>query len=233
MNTTVIVPAYKAHWCLYRCLKSIAVQTILPDEVLIGIDSCEKTRTVAAKTIPKSIRGITRIFWFERHVGCYVIRNSLIDKARKGIIILFDSDDEMYPNHVATILENTEPNAIVRPLGDTYEEEEFIKVRHNHGIISCGKDIMEKLKGFEPWICAADTEFIERAERNGVKQKFMDKATVRVHKHPGSLTKDASTNLRSKLRRGLKAEIVRRRSHPVEKDTFDIEKCVQIYPMEN
>gem|GEM_PF-2705138 len=42
-SISVIIPAYKAGWCIENCLDSVEKQSMKPGKVLIGCDACEES----------------------------------------------------------------------------------------------------------------------------------------------------------------------------------------------
>lgn len=225
--TAVIIPAWKAGWCLERCLVSISKQTVLPDEILIGIDNCKNTMESISK-IPDSLKSIIKVYWFFEHSGCYLIRNTLINKCDSDFVILFDADDEMRLLHVETMQKTIRPSMIIRPYCATYTNRStFKKYRNPHGAVAFYKDLFMELNGFEAWECAADLEFIERAERSGAYQKFLKKVTMNVYKHKYNLTRMKTTGGRSRLRQELGREIAKRRKYPVSKVKLETARCIK------
>lgn len=95
---TVVIPAFKAKAYLEQCLDSILAQRMdVPLlQVLVGIDSCRETLSVAKKLSIKY--GSDVHFWRSTdNVGPYVIKNSLLEKIprRDGLVLMFDCDDLM------------------------------------------------------------------------------------------------------------------------------------------
>jgi len=114
LKTSVIIPAWGTAAFVGRCLDSIALQTKLPDEVLVGVDGCDNTLAAIKSYIPKDLKSKIRLFWFPKNVGCYVVRNTLAELANGMILLFFDADDVMCPDYVETMLAKSKPGSIVR-----------------------------------------------------------------------------------------------------------------------
>jgi glycosyltransferase involved in cell wall biosynthesis len=199
MKTSVIIAAYKSAWCLPRCLKSIEAQIVKPDEILIGADGCRETYQAAVNfkvDIPK------RVYFFDPNVGPYLVRNTLSCLARYDILALFDADDEMNPDYLETMLPMVEPGVFARPgyLNIDQKGNQHVNKWAAEGALCITKDDVLKQRGWEPWRCAADTEFRLRAERAGIKWREPDKPVMIRYKHGENLTRKEDTGMKSEYR---------------------------------
>ena len=79
---SVIVPAYKATKFIDECLDSLKGA-----DILVGVDNCQETLDHLLT------RTDIRLFFFEKNVGPYIIKNTLVDRARFDNILFFDADD--------------------------------------------------------------------------------------------------------------------------------------------
>jgi glycosyltransferase involved in cell wall biosynthesis len=215
MSHTVIIPAYKAQDFIARCLDSIKTQTLPPTEVLIGVDACPETLTaiqsylLANPSFPR-----TAVFYFPAHAGCYKIRNSLALAASTSTLVLFDADDEMLPHYCASLISILEPGSLARSMmyiPSTKKSQPAV----SH--IAIHKQDFIDLSGFEPWGCAADTEFYQRAMQADYQDRIVEAPNMVYHIHETNLTVAADTGWRSPMRMACHREIERRQTAPVQR----------------
>lgn len=200
---SVIIPAWKASRFIDDCVDSILNQNIFNSklEILIGIDACKDTLNhIQSSNKYKNIK----VFWFKENVGPYVIRNTLTDYASNKNIIFFDSDDIMLPNMISKILSNLNNTNVVR-----YNFYNCKNINESNKIISSGfaggtfgitKELFESLKGFEPWLCAADGEFIKRCNHKKIETCHMKQPLFIRRLHDNNLTTNKNTSMVSPLR---------------------------------
>ncbi len=226
MSVSVIIPAYKAHWCIERCLESIKRQTVQPDEVLVGIDRCNVTKNKLLKI--KCNYEFLKVYWFGEHVGCYVIRNTLAKKTRFDTLMFFDADDLMMPHYIESMAGALQPNCFVRSCQVWMRDGKIDKAWGNKDTyqsrmqIALHRSVFMEMKGLEPWMCGADCEFEQRLQQQGHDQICIAQPNMVRHKCRGSLTERDDTGYESSLRKGIQREIKNRRKSPVKKKTIEI-----------
>lgn len=232
--STVIIPAYRADWCLERCLKSIAGQTRRPACVLIGVDACRDTLPEAIRQAElyngrgagrgSSLR--IRLYWFPRNVGPYRVRNTLAMLADEGLLHFFDADDEMFPDHLETMEALAGPGVFATPRSVVHKPDGSIgSWTRAHGVVCITKHDLVVQGGWEPWRCAADTEALQRWQWGGMAMRMPDDATLAVHKHTGGLTQNPATRIGSDFRNRYKAEVKRRAKNPVRCACIGVAEC--------
>ncbi len=227
MKISVIIPAWKAQDFIERCLASIQKQTVKPSEILIGIDACmptlEKCREIAKKN--KKIK----LYYFFEHSGCYRIRNTLAMLAKGELLVLFDADDAMYDNYIKEMTRITEKGCFGRP--------RFVN-NHNgavsgnscpaEGCISIMKSDVIDNAGWEPWRCAADSEFRERSARCGMTWKQTETPVFVRYIHDENLTRAKETDMRSEYRNQCKAEMRKRKKENFTRNDIAVARCVLV-----
>ena len=70
------------------------------------------------------------------------------------------------------------------------------------GVFMYHRDIFKKLGGFRDWVCAADTEFIRRAQAAGASIMVSRTYDYNYRRHGRQLTQEEATNSKSALRKG-------------------------------
>ena len=203
-NISVIIPAYKADEYIKECVDSIINQTTNANiEILIGIDNCQTTLT--------KLNGIKdqysnmRVFYSSKSVGPYILRNSLLCFVKYDNILFFDADDIMKPNMVSTILSYYSESKPIRfkYLNFRHERGYSVNSPHHdiaHGVFFANKSIINKLGGFMPWKCGADTEFMKRCTNNNISEIRLNEYVFYRRIHSNSLTQNKSTDHKSTVR---------------------------------
>ena len=224
---SVIIPAYKADRYIVECINSIKNQrTGATIEILIGVDNCPST--LAKLRDVKKLYNNIRIFNSSTSSGPYIIRNSLLRFANYDNILFFDADDVMKPNMISTILSYySEQNPIrFKYLNFRDEHGPSINSPHHdiaHGVFFAHKSIINRLGGFMPWMCGADTEFMKRCSINGIREIKLTDYVFYRRIHGNSLTQHVSTNHRSKIRDVARAYIKNNKDWSIPINTKTIE----------
>ncbi len=107
MNVTVVMPVRNRAATLQRALDSITAQTVQPDEVVVVDDASSDESARIARDF-----GATVIVNSAQQ-GSGPSRNTGILAAHGRWIAFLDSDDQWYPNHLATVLAAAEGHVLV------------------------------------------------------------------------------------------------------------------------
>jgi hypothetical protein len=142
-----------------------------------------------------------------------VVRNTLLHREVKHErVILFDADDLMRPDCVLEIMRAWGNNESVRFLGKRFFDDPCARVETRgyalsttgamllNGIFAIARTAFCEYGGFQPWKCAADSEFLRRGEKHGLKTAVLKNTLVDVRKHCASLTLATDTGMTSRLR---------------------------------
>lgn len=167
---SIIVTAYNSHNHIEECLDSIQNQEYFKSnkdyEILIGVDGCENTLK-KLKEIKSKYSNI-RILYMPENKGTYITTNTLILEATYNKILRFDSDDIMKEDMIFKINKVLEMGYQVCRFG-YINFKQIGSIRKNLGIdymghgVSCFKwEVYEKVGGYKPWKCAADTDMMYR-----------------------------------------------------------------------
>jgi hypothetical protein len=170
------------------------------------------------------------VFYFTNNVGPYVIKNTLVDEAKYGNILFFDSDDVLAEgtiDRVNDILSQCE-YAGLKYINFT---NNINKQGHmmNDAVICIKKALFNSLNGFYDWRCGADTEFSKRLEHNNIKTKSFDGVCYYRRLCPTSLTHAKETGHGSQIRTQYvnyinKAIKLNQWPNPVKKITQEYDK---------
>jgi hypothetical protein len=185
--------------CFNSIIKSIGNNNV---EVLIGIDSCLKTKEYIMKNyFPDNFR----FYFFEENVGPYKVFNTLSEISNSDKIMFFGSDDIMGETMVSDMIDGLSHTDCVRSSYINFKNGDNInnlknKKESEGGVFAIKKDIFNKLNGFEPWMCEADTEFMVRFFKSRFKLKVSNKIDFYRRIHSNGLTSRPDTGMNSKLR---------------------------------
>jgi len=200
---TIIISTYLNTQYLEDCFNSI-INSIGEKkvQVLVGIDSClESKEHIESHSYP----GYFEFFFFEKNNGPYIVFNTLSKLATSKNILFFGSDDIMDLNMVEDSINGLMTHDCVKPYytnfvdGKPYNSQ--TKKHVGEGVFAIRKDIFDYMNGFEPWMCAADSDFMGRLY--GTKQykfKFTNKINFYRRIHKNGLTSRPDTGMGSKLR---------------------------------
>jgi glycosyltransferase involved in cell wall biosynthesis len=198
-NVSIIIPAYEASEFIDECIASINKQDFqFSYEILIGVDCCEAT-----KAHTKSKKGMykhTRLFYFTKNVGPYVIKNSLVDEAMYDNILFFDADDVMNNGTLLEFSKYINDFDYVHLKYSNFTSKATYKEVMHDAVIGIKKSVFNKLNGFQPWRCAADTEFTHRLKWNNLKSEVLPTLSYYRRLHDKNLTINKETGHGSYIR---------------------------------
>jgi hypothetical protein len=222
---TVIIAARDAQLWLWQCLESVVRQQ-LPRRwdlvVTVGIDACPDTLAVATRFANPHVA----IRFFPTRVGPYVIFNSLAHSGRSDVLARFDADDLMLPEYLRAQL-NQFDRRLTPAIAQTWSVYVDVHLRPCQARLANGtltlrdgrrpspsdgqflmtRSVMDRLGGFQSWLCHADSEFLQRAAWSGFPRKAVREYLYLRRVHPHSLTRSRTTGYHSDLRRGYRRYI--------------------------
>ena len=190
---SIIIPAYKATKYIDECLSSIKGN--VEHEILIGVDGCEETYN--------HIKHLDNVFYFPKNVGPYVIKNTLVNIAKYNKILFFDSDDLMDPGALDRLAKVIDSVDYVRLNYINFNDKKLVNLfaqKMNDAVIAIDKYVFNRLNGFYPWKCGADTEFLSRLEFNKLKSFSLPDVFYYRRLHGENLTMRKETGHGSAIR---------------------------------
>jgi len=201
-DVSIIIPTFQNVQYLDDCLKS--VETSMKNnlcEVLIGIDGCRETLN-HLKT--SRITPYTSVYYFEKNEGPYTIKNTLANIANSDNLIFFDSDDLMGDNMVDYVVKSLDRYICVKPKMynfDSNTNDPILNLNtHGEGVFAIKKDLFLSMNGFEPWMCAADSDFMGRLYKRKPAMIGSPSPLFSRRIHDNSLTTRKETGMRSVMR---------------------------------
>ena len=221
IQKSLIIPAYNADWCLRDCIDSALEQTVAFDEIIIAVDHCLKTLKEALKIAEALADFNIKVLWLKKHSHCYITINTGLNFANGKDLYVFGADDLMNPDYVEKM--DAVESDIVCASGVTVENGKIRKLsRHTCGAVKIPKHIFWNLCGYEPWICAADSEFISRAGLAGYTIAYSNSDIMIIRKHERNLTRAANTGMKSNLRNKYSKIIKNRKIKPYKRTKIEI-----------
>lgn len=194
---SILIPAYKTSEYIEECLDSIQNQEYLNTceyEIIVGVDGCEITLNKLLQIQHKYDN--LRIIMMNKNYGLFITLNTLLSLAKYENIIKFDSDDIMLPTLIKDVM--LVDADLVRFLFYLYYgENQNLRDFHAHanGVYRVKKKVFNDLGGYQPWKCAADTEFLKRFKEFGqFKMVNLNKRLFYYRQHNQSLSKKIPFN---------------------------------------
>ena len=200
---SILVTAWNNTEYIEECLDSISKQIFYNDkfEVLLGIDGCKKTKEKFLEIKEKYNSIDLKAFYMKSNKGTYITTNTLAQIAKFKILLRFDSDDIMKENMLSkiyyTFKENTD---LVMFRCNNFKGSKFSLSAPLEGVMAYTKDAFEKVGGYKPWRCAADTDFLRRLRHLRVNREIINEALYDRRIHSDSLTQRGETRHGSPLR---------------------------------
>ena len=204
MGISVIIPTFDNIEYIDETLDSIYKSGKNFDyEILIGIDGCNKSlKYLKDKTYPDN----TKIFFFPTNKGPYLIKNTLSTLAKYDNLLFFDSDDIMEENMIGYCLNSLNKHQCVKPrlhnfrIVDGKMVNEVGRKNWGEGVFAIHKKIFDYHNGFEGWLVAADSDFMNRLYKNNTSVDLSQEILLLRRLHDKGLTSRPDTGLRSSLR---------------------------------
>jgi|688.fasta_scaffold38875_7 glycosyltransferase involved in cell wall biosynthesis len=200
LNTiSIIIPTYNNIEYLDESLNSIINSGKNHNiEILVGIDGCQKTLDyVKQKTYPEFVK----FHYFNSNNGPYDIKNTLTKISNSEKIIFFDSDDIMTDTTIDEVVVNLGRYDLVRlKYKEIRDNKTSDKTNFHEGAIGINKNIFLSMNGFEPWMCAADSDFLGRLYKKKPRIYHTKNLSMYYRRHNTSLTLKKETGMASPLR---------------------------------
>lgn len=213
---SVLVAAHGAARHVAECLESIVTQALPPElsvEVIVGVDGCPETFQAIGRYLDQASedrRKRIRVLNFAKNYGPYVMQNSLLYVSRGAHVHVVGADDVLVPNAILRIWEFLKECRactsayVLRPMGFLCDERlERIPGREAHqlkGALIFSKNALDQLGGFAPWLCAADADFLRRAEARSIPVYSLPAVTYLYRQHGTQMTRGLKTGMRSAIR---------------------------------
>lgn len=204
MGISVIIPTFDNIEYIDETLDSIYKSGKNFDyEILIGIDGCNKSlKYLKDKNYPDN----TKIFFFPTNKGPYLIKNTLSTLSKYDKLLFFDSDDIMEKNMIGYCLNSLNKHQCVKPrlhnfrIVDGKMVNEVGRKNWGEGVFAIHKKIFDYHNGFEGWLVAADSDFMNRLYKNNTSVDLSQEILLLRRLHDKGLTSRPDTGLRSSLR---------------------------------
>lgn len=215
---SILITAYRAERWLAQCLQSIRAQRLpagVTSEILIGVDGCAASLAAARRLKAKDMK----IVVLAANNGPFVAFNTLMKLASGDWICRFDADDVMRPGFLweqlrqlgkgvnMTATWSVFADERLRPTSIVLAHDDYRPANgeHRYGAEGCfiaERRVWDRLGGFRPWRCGADTDFRDRVIASGLDICVVEKFLYYRRVHQESLTAHPSTNFKSELRQG-------------------------------
>lgn len=204
MGLSIIIPTFDNIEFIDELLNSLLEnKTTIEYEVMIGIDGCEKTKEYFSK---RKYQNNFFFYFFLKNEGPYKIKNTLAEIANYENLFFFDSDDIMTTDTIDKINNFLSKYECVKPKFNNFKDSKGVRNFENtpgqygEGVFGIHKKIFLNMNGFEGWRCAADSDFMGRIYKIGVKVILTPEILFHRRIHNKSLTRRKDTGYASELR---------------------------------
>lgn len=213
---SVAIPAWHAEDFMEETLGTVVSQE-MPDgvtlDVVVAVDGCAATRDAvlaAMRRMDSAHRKYVRMLMHEKNYGSYIMQNTALHAARGDLVHIMGADDGLAPGALRNLwrfageCRRCSPEFILQPMAMICDGR--LKPRADRapnqqkGALILTKGVLEKLGGFAPWMCAADSDFLRRAERKSIPVFSLPEVTYWYRHHGRQLTHGAGTGMRSGVR---------------------------------
>jgi hypothetical protein len=110
----------------------------------------------------------------------------------------------MDKNMVGDVIDGLNGYDCVKPVFINFNDGDSINLNSKkhigEGVFGIKKSVFNKMNGFEPWMCAADSDFMGRLYKNRHKLKYTNKINFYRRIHKNGLTSRPDTGMSSPLR---------------------------------
>jgi len=213
---SILIAAYQAQAWLEDCLDSLFTQH-LPDgwkkQVLLGIDGCDETLRLAQNINRPELD----VIYLRQNQGTYITFNTLMRYANGELLCRFDADDVMQQDFLSAQIQALVAGIDMTMTWSTYTDDKLQATSHvmahevyhpKHGLNRRGaegqfiikREVWNRLGGFRPWRCGADTDFFKRLQLAGFSFCVIEQFLYLRRTHENSLTAHPDTNFHSSLR---------------------------------
>jgi len=188
---SILIPAYQTEDYIEECLDSIQNQEYLRNvdyEIIFGVDNCENVLN-KLNQIKHKYKNL-RIVFMKENYGLFITLNTLTKLAKYDNIIKFDSDDIMLPTLIQDIM-SVDADLVRFKFWFYYGKDKPLKPfgAAANGVYRIKKHVYDIFGGYQPWQCAADTEFLYRFHQYGrLKEIQLNKELFLYRQHNHSLS---------------------------------------------
>ena len=218
MTLTTIIPTFNRPNFLKQCLKSVANQTIKPDEIFI-IDN-NKDSNINKKVFSECLKELNlNLKYFENYGNIQSLRNDPAKVSNCELISFLDDDDQWKNNYVEKSLDLfrsknidalytsmdvvDENNSILSEiiLNKDYKLSEILVFNPGffHSNLIIKKNTFLKLNGFESKSGAADRNFFIKLKENKINYFINESKLVIRCDHSSQWSKDNKKMLIDKI----------------------------------
>ena len=199
---SIITPTFDNIKYIKETINSILTSTKkYKIEILVGIDNCEPTLNyIRQEYFGKNVK----FYFFNEKNGPYIIRNTLVTLTNSPLLLFFDSDDIMKEGMIDELMEKIKHNDFVKPMYSEFKDKPNPSITKTstfgEGQFIIRKELFLQMNGFEPWLVAADSDFMKRLYKNNKKFQYTNNVVFYKRVHPNSLTQHKETNFTSLVR---------------------------------
>jgi len=219
-SVSFIVPAWKSAEFLEECLDSIQMQRC-SKEILLGIDRCPET-LAKLNEIRHKYENL-KVYWFRQNCGPYVIKNTLAQIAKTGLLCFIDADDILNSNYCDVALSHIKKKSMFRCRFTNFYIDEPNKLEVSnfeaYGQILINKDDFLAINGYWGVRVGADQDFVHRFSSTGWYTDILcDAPLFKRRIHDNNLTRSETVGMGTDIRNDIIDKFKQRREDGVFKN---------------
>jgi glycosyltransferase involved in cell wall biosynthesis len=207
MRVAVIIPCRGHGAFLGEALAGVIGQSTNHDVIPVVVCDADDDAFSICQSV--GVRAINLV----SHSGVYVALNTGIAECGGYDWVTFCGADDVFdacriesllgaPDVTWRSVLNS-PHVKIGPTGDHLEASDEAL----GGVFMYHRQMMERLGGFRPWPCSADTDLYRRAMGAGGKRQIVSESTYFYRQHGNQLTHKGDTGFGSPVRRAFEARM--------------------------
>ena len=161
---SIIIAVYNAEKYIEKCLNSIKEQTNSNYEIIIVDDGSKDNSLNICEKFKGENKNIIINIISQENKGPSKARNKGIEKATGDYITFVDADDYLEENILKNLVNNSEPNVMIRSNYKVFKNNKIINNKKESGKISVNEFICRVLNNSFPgcvWGCLFETKIIK------------------------------------------------------------------------
>jgi glycosyltransferase involved in cell wall biosynthesis len=228
-DLSIIIPTFKNVEYIDECINSLINSSKNHNvEILVGIDNCNETLKHIVK---QKYKENIKFYYFYKNEGPYLIKNTLASFSNSNYILFFDSDDVALNTMVPTVMLNKKNYKMVKPKFKNFgnKSHDGKEIAFGEGVFAIDKQVFLSMNGFEPWMCAADSDFMGRFYKKN-ERSILHTHDIMFNRriHDKGLTSREETGLGSKLRKEY-IRLSKEKKHGTDPQILNVRKFKQIF----
>lgn len=209
MRMSLIVPVGPIYRWLGEACQSALRQELPQDctlELILAVDG--PAGLAAAREVAATDRRVGLVYLAEPR-GPYAVLNAALPHARGEVLGKTDADDLLLPGRLAAIAHVFATDSDAHLVNTLYAigDSTLSNLTHHgyapEGVWMMRRSLIDRLGGWQPWPCGADTDLLMRADVLVARRVIVDQVLYVARRHADSLTQAPATGYTSAARQDI------------------------------